>query len=503
MHDLIPFIPGTVSDVLGSIPYFLPEIYLTILFILVLVTDLLFGRNSEKLCRIIACAGILLVITKDYRQIQLLFDSGQVNGRFLFNEMLLLNRIAINFKFIIDALAFVLLLYFEWDNRLKAHRKGLSDLYSIAMGSVLGLHLMTMAVNLLSIYLAIEMVSIASYLMVAYRSENAFSTEAGLKYVLFGAASSAIMLYGISLLYGFTGSLNLFTGNLLPGLIQANPLAVSFALGLVLVGIGFKLSFVPIHFWVPDVYEGASTPVTAWLSTLPKIAAFALLVNFLRPFIYFAKWNAFDFKLILSIAGIITMIAGNFAAVLQHNVKRMLAYSSIGHTGFALMAIVTYSSVGISALTFYLAVYGIANIGALALATYFANTLDADDMDSYKGLGLKYPAASVCFVIVLISLTGLPVTAGFTGKLFVFSAVYGVYQQDHNIWMLLLMITGALTTVVSLFYYIKIPMNLFLKRTEIVKNTLIRSQNIVILSFIISVLIVLLGIWPDLIYKFL
>lgn len=503
MHDLIPFIPGAVSNVLGSIPYFLPEIYLTILFILVLVTDLLFGRNSEKLCRVIACAGILLVITKDYRQIQLLFDSGQVNGRFLFNEMLLLNRIAINFKFIIDALAFVLLLYFEWDNRLKAHRKGLSDLYSIVMGSVLGLHLMVMAVNLLSIYLAIEMVSIASYLMVAYRSENAFSTEAGLKYVLFGAASSAIMLYGISLLYGFSGSLNLFTGNLLPGLIQANPVAVSFALGLVLVGIGFKLSFVPIHFWVPDVYEGASTPVTAWLSTLPKIAAFALLVNFLRPFIYFAKWNAFDFKLILSIAGIITMIAGNFAAVLQRNVKRMLAYSSIGHTGFALMAIVTYSSAGISALTFYLAVYGIANIGALALATYFANALDADDMDSYKGLGLKYPAASVCFVIVLISLTGLPVTAGFTGKLFVFSAVYGVYQQDHNIWMLLLMITGALTTVVSLFYYIKIPMNLFLKRTEIVKNTLIKSQNIVILSVIISVLIVLLGIWPDLIYKFL
>ena len=502
MHDLIPSIPGTVSDVLGSIPYFLPEICLTVLFILVLVTDLLFGRNSEKLCRIIACAGMLLVIQRDFQQIQLLFDSGQVNGKFLFNEMLLLNRIAINFKFIIDALAFILLLYFEWDNRLKAHRKGLSDLYTIVMGSVLGLHLMTMAVNLLPIYLAIEMVSIASYLMVAYRSESDFSTEAGLKYVLFGAVSSAIMLYGISLLYGFTGSLNLFTGNLLPGLIQANPLAVSFALALVLIGIGFKLSFVPVHFWAPDVYEGASTPITAWLSTLPKIAAFALLINFLRPFVYLAKWNAFDFRLILSIIGIITMVAGNFAAVLQRNVKRMLAYSSIGHTGFALMAIVTFNSTGIAALTYYLAVYGLANIGALALATYFANVLDADDMDSYKGLGLKYSAASICFVIVLISLTGLPVTAGFTGKLFVFSAVYGVYQQDHNIWMLLLMITGALTTVVSLFYYIKIPLNLFLKRTVVVKNVVVKSQNVVILSIIISVLLVLLGIWPNIVFRF-
>ncbi len=503
MHDLIPFIPGSISNVWGSIPYLMPEIYLTILFIVVLVTDLIFGRNSEKLCRIIACAGILLVIHKDYQQIQLLFASGQVNGSFLFSEMLLLNRIAIDFKFIIDALAFVLVLYFEWDNRLSSDRKGLSDLYSIVIGSILGLHLMTMAVNLLSIYLAIEMVSIASYLMVAYRSDNAFSTEAGLKYVLFGAASSALMLYGISLLYGLSGSLSLFSGNLLPGLIQANPLAVSFAMVLVLIGMGFKLSFVPMHFWVPDVYEGASTPVTAWLSTLPKIAAFALLINFLRPFIYYTQWNAFNFRLTLEVIGIITMITGNFAAVLQRNVKRMLAYSSIGHTGFALMAIVTYSSTGITALTYYLAVYALANIGALALATYFANVTDADDVDAYKGLGLKYPAASVCFVIILISLTGLPVTAGFTGKVFVFSAVYGVYQQDHNLWLLFLMITGALTTVVSLFYYIKIPLNLFLKRTEILKNTQEKSYNIIILSVIICFLLVFIGIWPDMLFKLL
>jgi NADH-quinone oxidoreductase subunit N len=360
---------------------------------------------------------------------------------------------------------------------------------------------MAMAVNLLSIYLAIEMVSIGSYLMVAYRSESAFGTEAGLKYVLFGAASSAIMLYGMSLLYGFGGSLYLFSGNLVPGLSQVNPLAVSFALVLVLAGVGFKLSFVPMHFWVPDVYEGASTPVTAWLSTLPKIAGFALLINFLTPFIFFAKWTSFDFRLFLSVIGIITMIVGNFAAVLQTNVKRMLAYSSIGHTGFALMAIVTFTSTGLSALTYYLVVYGLANIGALALATYFANVAGADDVESYRGLGLKYPVASVCFVIVLVSLTGLPVTAGFTGKVFVFSAVYGVYQQGHNLWLLLLMITGALTTVVSLFYYIKIPLNLFLKRTEVVLDLPVKSYSIIVFAIGISFLLILLGIFPDLLVK--
>jgi len=272
---------------------------------------------------------------------------------------------------------------------------------------------------------------------------------------------------------------------------------------LVFVGIGFKLSFVPVHFWVPDVYQGASTTVTAWLSTLPKIAAFALLVNFLRPFIYFPYWTAFDFRLFFAVIGIITMIAGNFAAVLQKNIKRMLAYSSIGHTGFALMAVVTFTAAGFSALTYYLAVYGIANIGALALATYFTNVTGAEDIDGYKGLGYKYPAASVCFVIVLVSLTGLPITAGFTGKLFVFSSVYSFYQLNHNIMLLLLMITGALATAVSLFYYIKIPRYLFLKRSDAVVNPFIKSYYIIALALSISVVLVLLGIFPDLLLKYL
>ena len=503
MHDLLPFLPESINNVLSSIPYFMPEIYLAILFIVVLVTDLLFGRDALKLCRIIACAGILLVIHRDYQQFDLLLFTAEPNGHFFFTQMLLLTPVAINFKFIIDVLAFILLLYFAWDDKLNAHPKGLADLYSIIVGSVFGLHLMTMAANLLSVNLAIEMVSIESYLMVAYRSEIAFSTEAGLKYVLFGAASSAIMLFGISLLYGFSGSLGLYSGNLVIGLAQVNPLAVSFALVLVLIGIGFKLSFVPVHFWVPDVYQGASTPVTAWLSTLPKIAAFALLINFLRPFIFYTNWTAFDFRFYLAIIGTVTMIAGNFAAVLQKNIKRMLAYSSIGHTGFALMAVVTFTPTGLSALTYYLAAYGLANIGALALATYFTNVAGAEDIDAYKGLGHKYPAASVCFVIVLVSLTGIPVTAGFTGKLFVFSAVYSFYQQNHNMLLLLLMITGALTTVVSLFYYIKIPLNLFLKRSDAVANPIIKSYNLVAFAVVISVVLVLLGIFPDILIKYL
>lgn len=499
MHDLLPYIPQQLTNILADLGYFMPELYLAMLFLLVLVTDLIFGKNSEKLCRIIAVVGMLLIVFKDLQQVALILKE----PRFLFSGMLLLNYKVIAFKFIIDVLAFVLLLYFAWDERLKAHLKGLSDLYTITIGSIFGLHLMVMAVNLLSVYLAIEMVSIASYLMVAYRSENAFSTEAGLKYVLFGAASSAMMLYGISLLYGFSGSLNFYSTEALQSLVAVNPIGVTLALVLVLIGIGFKLSFVPLHFWVPDVYQGASTPVTAYLSTLPKITAFGLLVNFLTPFIFLINVSVFDFKLYLSVLGIITLIAGNFAAVLQKNVKRMLAYSSIGHTGFALMAIVTFNEQGISALIYYLAVYGLANIGALALASYFANIANADEVGGYKGLGLKFPVASISFVIILISLTGLPVSAGFTGKLFVFSAVYSAYQQTHDVWLLTLMITGAVTTVVSLFYYIKIPLYLFLKKGDNAIEIASKSNAILIFAIIIAVILLLLGVFPDKFFAFI
>ncbi|TSD67555.1 NADH-quinone oxidoreductase subunit N [Inquilinus sp. KBS0705] len=503
MKDLFPNIPSQLNDVLGSLPYFVPELYLTALFIVVLVTDLLFGKNSAKLCRTVAYAGMAIVMFKDIEQLPLVGG----NANFLFNGMLLLHKTAIVFKFIIDLLAVVLLMYFAWDNRLKAHKKGLSDLYTIVVGSVLGLHLMTMAVNLLSIYLAIEMVSIASYLLASYRTENALSAEAGLKYVLFGAAASAVMLYGISLIYAYSGSLDVLSQDMASGLVQANTLSVSFALTLVFVGIGFKLSFVPVHFYVPDVYEGAATPVTAYLSTLPKIAAFALTVNFMSIFIspngFYANWKGFDFELVLSAIGIVTMVVGNFAAVWQNNVKRMLAYSGIGHTGFALMALVTFTPQGLLALSYYLLMYGLANIAALALANYFENTEGITDVRDYKGLGFKYPVASVAFVIVLISLTGIPVSAGFTGKLFVFSAVYSIYQQTHNVWLMALMATGALTTVVGLFYYIKIPLNLFLKRTELVVSEHKRSFTLVILSSIIALLLIIFGIFPNLLIKYM
>ncbi|TWR24682.1 NADH-quinone oxidoreductase subunit N [Mucilaginibacter achroorhodeus] len=503
MKDLLPNITTQLDNVLQSLHYFVPELYLIALFVVVLVTDLLFGKRSAKMCRLVATGGVLLVILQVLNQQVTLPANTTIR---LFNGILMLHHPAISFKLIIDVLALILLMFFTWDNKLKQHTKGLSDLYSIVTGSLLGLHVMTMAVNLLSIYLAIEMVSIASYLLAAYRSGNAKSTEAGLKYVLFGAAASAVMLYGISLLYSFTGTLDIFSSQMQQGLLHVSGISSAFATGLILLGIAFKISAVPVHFYVPDVYEGAATPVTAYLSTLPKIAGFALLVNFITPLIVLnttSNWAAVNVRIVLSAAGIITMIAGNFAALWQNSVKRMLAYSGIGHTGFALMAVVTFSATGLSALTYYLFVYGLANIAALMMANYFENNEDITNISDYKGLGFKYPVISLGFVVVMISLTGIPISAGFTGKVLVFSAVYDVYQQTHNTWLMALMATGAVTTVVGLFYYIKIPLNLFLKRVEIVPNEIVKSTNLVVFSSIIALLLIIFGILPHLLTKLL
>ncbi len=498
MNDLLPGIPEQLNRILNDIGVFLPEIYLTGVFIVVLLADLLVGRQSSKYCRAIALAGLVIVAFKSYDQLTLLSNGQQLLP--LFNDMLVLHSKSVYFKLTIDVLCMVLLVWLPWDKKLATHAKGLSDMYTIIIASVLGMHLMVMASNLLTVFLSVEMVSIASYLLVAYRAESNKGAEAGLKYVLFGAAASAIMLYGISLLYGFAGTLNIFDPQFPAALAAVKGAGVNMAIGLVLLGIGFKLSFVPVHFWVPDVYEGASTPVTAYLSTLPKVAGFALLANFVNAMIWVVPHPSFDFRTLFAVVGTVTMIVGNFAAISQQNVKRMLAYSSVGHTGFALMAVTTFSKQGLDALAYYLLVYGIANMAALLLAANFENEKNAQNASEYKGLGIKYPVASVNFVIVLISLTGLPVTAGFTGKLFVFSAVYSVFDQSKQIWLLILLITGAIVTVVSLFYYIKIPLNLFLKRVNATHEVIYSDKKVIILSSLLALLLILLGIFPNWLY---
>ncbi|KKX47677.1 hypothetical protein L950_0225145 [Sphingobacterium sp. IITKGP-BTPF85] len=339
--------------------------------------------------------------------------------------------------------------------------------------------------------------------MVGYFSKTKFEAEAAMKYVLFGSICAAVMLYGLSLIYGFTGNLNFDSQQHIQGLIEAPKVMTCIAFLFLLTGIGFKLSFAPFHVWSPDVYQGAPTPITAYLSTVPKIGALVLLSRLLAswtasPFFY----SEFLISVIIIIA-IATMLIGNLAALKQKDIKRMMAYSSIGHTGILLMVALVYIDNDPDVLLFYLAIYALMNIAVFLFIDQLEQGLESTTIESYKGLGKKYPVIFVSFSILLISLIGLPPTAGFIGKLLVFSKVFEQYQTLNEIPLLFLLIVGALTSVISLFFYFKIPLLAFLRDSDTAIALPKFNRFLVLIAVSISILVVLLGIYPSLLLDLL
>jgi len=494
MNEYLPYLSELLNGALSGLPYFRPELALAFTFLLVILADLFFPQQKSRLAFWICLGGILVSAAFTVTDMP-----ANAKSLILFTGSIGLDKAASSFK-LVFALSVVLFMVFIKNNRqLQEHKKGIGDLYMLVPAVLLGLNLMAMSNSLLMIYISIEMVSIASYLMVGYVSGESRQAEAAMKYALFGSVCSAVMLYGISLLYAFTGSIVITDPAFLSHLSIVSSPAVALAIILTLAGIGFKLSFVPLHFWSPDVYEGAPVPVTAFLSTAPKIAGFALLIKFLGPFYSSATTHQqlFDFETCLSVVAIATMITGNFAALWQNNVKRMLAYSSIGHTGFAMMAVIAFSGTGINALLFYFTAYTLMNMVAFMLAGRIEELTGATTSSGYKGLGKFMKTEMACFVIVLVSLTGLPPTAGFIGKFLVFSAAFEKYSATGSIWILALLITGAITTVVSLFYYFKIPLNVYLRNNE---HSTVLSYKVNLLTYVIvalAMLLIIAGIFPD------
>lgn len=460
MKDYLPAISSSINNTIGSLNFFLPEVALVIGFLLVIIADLFLSRKSPQLCFFLTLITLLIAVFFNFKAL----DSVSMP---IFGGMIRIDHQAVLFKLIICAAIILFVVFVRYNKPLQNNAKGTGDMYSILLAVHLGLSLMVMSANLLMIYLSVEMVSVGSYLMVGYLSANAKQSEAAMKYALFGAACSAIMLYGISLFYAFTGTLNINDPSFITGILNIPPFSWGLALVMVLVGIAFKLSLVPFHFWSPDVYEGAPTPVTAFLSTAPKVAGFALLIKILEPFqpIGLVGLNSsfFNFNSLLAVIAILSMIIGNFGAIWQDNVKRMLAYSSIGHTGFMLMALFVFSDSGFRALTFYMAIYVIMNMAAFMIVDEIEERSGKENINDYKGLGKHMGILMTGMVIVLISLTGLPPTAGFTAKFLVFSSALEAYNLSGSFLLLAMIITGAISTLVSLFYYFKIPLNAFLR----------------------------------------
>jgi NADH-quinone oxidoreductase subunit N len=328
--------------------------------------------------------------------------------------------------------------------------------FILLLAATLGMNLMAASADLVMLYLAIETTSIPLYVLAGFMLSDKQSTEAGFKYLLFGAMTSAIMLYGFSLLFGFAGTTNLYE---LASMAVAGQLPLGVALGLValiVVGLGFKVSIVPFHFWAPDVYTGAPTPVAGFLSTASKAAGFAVLT---RLFVVVFPDIAYDWASILAVLSAITMTLGNLVAMKQTNIKRLLAYSSIAHAGYAMIGVVAVSALGVTSVVFYLLAYILTNLAAFGIVMAFERVTGSDEIKDYAGMSRRSPGLAIAMLVAFLSLAGMPPFGGFVAKVFVFAAAV----QVNMVW---LAVIGILNSIVGVYYYLTVLKVVYLYRME-------------------------------------
>ncbi|CUS04575.2 NADH-quinone oxidoreductase subunit N [Candidatus Promineifilum breve] len=335
------------------------------------------------------------------------------------------------------------------------------EYYALLITATIGFSLMAASTDLIMIYVALETASISSYLLAGFYSGETRSAEAGMKYFVYGAFTTAVMLYGMSLLYGVTGQTNLYLlGSAFSGrqIAVVQPLLLLAAV-LITVGFAFKTSIVPYHFWTPDVYEGAPTPFTGFLSTASKAAGFAVFLRvFLAGVVGPANTGSEWWAMLVAMC-IITMTLGNFVAIFQTNIKRLLAYSSIAQAGYALIGLVTLSQDGSGATMFYLLMYVFTNIAAFGVVITVSNVTKSDDLKDLSGLNRRSPLLALVMLFAVLSLGGIPPTAGFFGKFFLFKAAV-----DTGMWWLALI--GILNAFIGLYYYLAIIKYMYLYRSE-------------------------------------
>jgi NADH-quinone oxidoreductase subunit N len=412
----------------------------------------------------------------------------QVNHqpRTILHGMLVIDNFSLFFQYLFLIIAGVSSFLSIKFNEREAIERG--EYYALLLFACTGMSLMASSVDLILTFLGLEILSIATYILAGFKKTDPRSNESSLKYFLLGSFATAILLYGIALIYGGTGSTNYLEIQQVASLTGGLQSTTLIGMGLLLVGFGFKVALVPFHSWVPDVYEGAPTPVTAFMAVGPKAAGFAALMRIL---VQIFPQMAQDWVPILWILAILTMTLGNVVAVLQTNVKRMLAYSAIAHAGYILVGIVPNSKVGFSAVLFYLVVYTAMNLVAFGIILSFSKKGDERVyLDDYAGLGRQAPFAAAALSLALISLAGIPLTGGFIGKFYLFGAAI----QKGFIG---LAIVGVLNSVVSVFYYFRVMIYMYIKEPSEAVEREPLSWSVQAVVGILAVLILFLGIHPD------
>lgn len=422
----------------------LPEIVLSLFGMAVMLVDPLIDESaSQQILGSIALVGTLAGIAATWFMSQApglaFWNMVQVDGFSVFFHVL-----------VIAIAAVVILTSFEY---MAVQKIRAGEYYGLILFGVVGMALMSSAIELVLIFISLEISSISSYVLVGFRRNEASSSEASLKYFLLGSFATAFFLYGVALMFGATGSSNIVV---IAQKLQSEPAAMLayVAVALMFVGLGFKVAAAPFHIWTPDVYEGAPAPIVGFMSTAPKAAAFAVLLRVLFAI------NAPGRFWLIWVAAALSMTLGNIGALVQNNVKRLLAYSSIAHAGYILMAFAASPDLGASAVMFYAVAYAAMNVGAFAVVSHFANVGERYvSLEDYEGLGRSSPLLAAVFTIFLLSLIGIPITGGFFAKFYVFSAVL----KANLVW---LTIVGVINSAIGSYYYLRVIVVMYMRESR-------------------------------------
>ncbi len=463
---------------------FLPELILTIGGVLLLVLEALTGDNKDKSS--LGYLAIAVVLGAMFAVPVALANPGTS-----FNGMIVSDGFAAFFRMVTLLVGlFTLLCSTSYLSREKANT---GEFYLLVLFSLAGQGIMAASNELIMVFLGLEIASISSYVLAGFLRDDKRGSEAALKYFLLGSFATAFLLYGISWIYGVTGATNLVAirESLAAG-TSGNSMAVA-AAALMLIGLAFKVSAAPFQAWAPDVYQGAPAPVSGFLSAGPKAAAFAI---FLR--IFQTSFESFSsrYEPVLWILALATMLVGNFSALWQSNVKRMLAYSSIAHAGYVLVAVTTNSNVGTAAAMFYLAAYALMNFGAFAAVTHLAGRGESHvTIDDLKGLASKQPVVAGLLTVCLLSLTGVPLTAGFFGKFYIFKAAI----DNHLYWLSAL---GLLNSAIAAYYYLRILAAMYMHEPKTTDHPEPVPGGIQLTMWFSAAGILTLGVFPGLVLDY-
>ena len=464
----------------------IPELTLTVFAIIVILLDL-FVKQKRVLAQV-SVSGLIIagVIT-----LAMWGNSFPA----IFNNMLAVDNFAIFFKLIFLGVAFlVILASVDYTSRFARFQ---GEYYALVLLSTLGMMLMAGAANLISLYISLELTSISLYALVGFLKDGK-STEASLKYLLLGAISSAVLLYGMALIFGFTGKTQLGEIAMVIQTMPAQTLLASPALilGMVLLiaGFGFKIAAVPFQMWVPDVYEGAPTPITAYLSVASKAAGFAIILRVFFSAFGQPEWLSLNWGMIFAVLAVIGMIVGNIMAIPQTNIKRLLGYSSIAQAGYLLIGLAAMGfsagadSAGRSGILFFIASYAFTNMGVFIAIIAISTKLNSDQIDDYAGMGKRTPLVALALTLGLISLIGMPPAAGFMAKFYIFGAAV-----QHN--LLWLVIIAVINSVISAYYYLRVVKVMWLGK-PVSEEKISQSGALKLALVLASLGILLLGILP-------